>query len=805
MKRLLAIALPVALGLGVALAPSAEEEEAAAEAEAGAAVEAAAKAAPPVAVYSLEGFEAGTRGWRFEQVEVWADSARAFEGGAALGVRFPAWDEGRPRWPALMLDRGAGSFGGGDWGAYDVFRFAVFNAGGRPQLLKLRLDDAEGKRVVHSFHLPPGRWRDCRVPVVEAAWGIDVSRVVHLNLYMTQPPEEAVLYFDALRLEALPLRPRAALLDDPLGEGRVGVRLFGGRRAQADITVLDAGGAVLDRYVTAAAEVEWRRRLPLPPGRYRVEAQMRDVEWDGEPWAGHLGDFSVAAPEAKPTLAAWQVATTDKVRLQDGPPAGSPYWGGRDTLAGQAPSLRFDMARNEYESAQVVLRSAMPRGPFSLRWERLDRDGGGAAFPLEDARVYPVGYVRTRRPDLYAVERAGWWPDPLLDLPEIEPQSRRNQPFWLELKSGADTAPGLYRGVLGLYRGERRLGEIPVEARVYDAVLPDSNAVGTAFAFYPDAVRRLYGGGDGAMLRRYWKLLAEHRIGLDHLYRKRPPSAAEMDHWEAGGAQAFNLLNIAPRAYSDAELEDLAAALEPAVEELRRRGLLHRAYLYGFDEARRPDFGALRRAFSFFKERFPDLRTFTTAIDPSLGRGSGLAGTVDMWAPLLPTYHAPDAEAARSEGQEVWWYICIAPTHPFPNWFIEYPAAGARLVWWMGYRQGVDGLLYYNINRWPGPRRPLRQSDGALTDWNPVSYGTANGDGCLLYGGAEGPLASLRLKLVRDGIEDVGLLHLLAKKMGDGGARARQLCDAVAPGPDEYEKDGAALAAARLALLRAFE
>jgi hypothetical protein len=758
-----------------------------------------------VARFAIDTFDTGAGAWRLEQVEAGSQAQYATEGKAALRVLFPAWRQGRSRWPALMLDYGQGGFGVTDWGAYDALCFSVYNEGARPLLLKLRVDDATGKRVVHSFHLLPGQQRQCRVPVAELAWGIDVSQVVHINLFMTQPPEAALLHFDDMRLEADAVGGQVDLLGDPLGGGLIQVRLRSGRRVQADIAVRDEAGTLRDRYVAVGRALDWKRQHTLPAGRYTVEAQLRDMEWDAAPLKKALGSFVVQTDKSRANLALWPISVLDKITLEEGPPPGRAYLSGRDTLIGSMPPVRIDMARNEYEAVQVVLRSVGPRSDFSLRWEVLRHEETGEHFPLAKAAVYPVGYVRTKRPDLYAVEREGWWPDPLLPPGDFAPESGLNQPLWLELKSEKGTKPGLYTGHLGLYRQDLHMGQVPVEVRVYDAVLPDTNAVGTAFAFYPDAIERLYGGADATMLRRYWDFLDEHRVGLDHLYRRRPPTGAEIDFWRVTSDPSFNLLNVAPRAYAEADLEGLATDLQPVVESLRDTDQIGRAYLYGFDEARSPDFGDLQAAFSFFKGRFPDLRTFTTAIDPSLGLDSGLAEVVDIWAPLLPFYDRGDAIAARQRGLEVWWYLCIAPTHPFPNWFIEYPASGARLVWWMGYRQKVDGLLYYNINRWPGPRRPLRLIEGAKTDWDPVSYGTANGDGCLLYGGAKGPIASLRLKLVRDGIEDVGLLRLLEDQLVDGGARSRQLCDLVAPGLDQYAKDPKLIEAARIALLTELE
>ena len=88
-------------------------------------------------------------------------------------------------------------------------------------------------------------------------------------------------------------------------------------------------------------------------------------------------------------------------------------------------------------------------------------------------------------------------------------------------------------------------------------------------------------------------------------------------------------------------------------------------------------------------------------------------------------------------------------------------------------------MLYYQDDLWyqecgnpaePRPCRPLaRVNHTAFTDFNPVTWGQPNltevggidGDGSLTYPGENGPLATIRLVNVADGIEDVELFKQL--------------------------------------------
>ena len=68
-----------------------------------------------------------------------------------------------------------------------------------------------------------------------------------------------------------------------------------------------------------------------------------------------------------------------------------------------------------------------------------------------------------------------------------------------------------------------------------------------------------------------------------------------------------------------------------------------------------------------------------------------------------------------------------------------------------------------------------------LQAWSPMKPATSDpalrvGDGVLLYAGDDGPLATIRLHNIRDGVEDFGYLALLRQLRGDAAVQA-----AIAP------------------------
>src|SRR6185295_4120958 len=118
-------------------------------------------------------------------------------------------------------------------------------------------------------------------------------------------------------------------------------------------------------------------------------------------------------------------------------------------------------------------------------------------------------------------------------------------------------------------------------------------------------------------------------------------------------------------------------------------------------------------------------------------------------------------------------------------WELDFPLLNYRIPAWESRRYGLTGLLYWTMVFWP-------ESDPWL---NPLSFKQQfNGEGVLFYPGADagidGPVASMRLKALRDGLEDYEYLVLA----GDAG---REKAAAIASGWTKWETDPARLAAAR--------
>ena len=134
------------------------------------------------------------------------------------------------------------------------------------------------------------------------------------------------------------------------------------------------------------------------------------------------------------------------------------------------------------------------------------------------------------------------------------------------------------------------------------------------------------------------------------------------------------------------------------------------------------------------------------------------------------------------------WYWCLGPRQPQNlNTFVERPVIDGRMLFWLAALYQVPGMLYYSDDDWSslcnfryGCQHASRINDSSLVSMSPMSVqnhifnpgtklytGDANGDGFLMYPGTGGPVASIRLKAIRDGIEDWHIFQELRQHLSD--------------------------------------
>jgi hypothetical protein len=146
----------------------------------------------------------------------------------------------------------------------------------------------------------------------------------------------------------------------------------------------------------------------------------------------------------------------------------------------------------------------------------------------------------------------------------------------------------------------------------------------------------------------------------------------------------------------------------------------------------------------------------------------------------------------RKSGKQLWWYQSCASHgcetvggeyfRGWPSYAIDTPPVANRIMPWLAWKYGIDGELYYNLSESPDP-------------WTTIHLFGGNGDGTLLYPGTPAriggdshiPIETIRLKLIRDGLEDYEYLSLLAAR--GQLPWARQQLDQLVRSAYDWEQD----------------
>ncbi|HVN78179.1 MAG TPA: glycoside hydrolase domain-containing protein [Terriglobia bacterium] len=489
--------------------------------------------------------------------------------------------------------------------------------------------------------------------------------------------------------------------------------------------------------------------------------------------------------------------------------------------------IEIAAARNEVEPFQVVITARSQKlDDVTVTVSDLS-DGRGHRLEKAAITLFREHFVYVRNPSPYSAEPPGWWPDALipfynpvdgkplrpmqLNLDENESGTRRNlkgarfigspfdvwpgqnQPIWAEVSVPTGAVPGSYRGSLTVSVPQYGDTSVEIKLQVWDFVLPDGTFLATHFgSLNPVAISHNVAPESASFLQlfeRYAAALSAHRIDPPIPDALRPPlrSDGSIDwkrtHEELKryiGSHHLYSIQIPQYPYADPLKSNRRFALrylQSYYDYLKANGWEKGAYYYPVDEPNTREAYQQVRAFAqLAHEANPNLRVLCTEQTYPQDKNWGeLRSFVDIWCPLFAFYDDASARSVRREGNEVWVYTALCqkapPFHPeFPRvgglptlfWEIDFPLLNYRLPLWLVRSYRIKGLFYWSTVEWGNPDRDV------WTD--PAFRNHYNGEGYLFYPGSEAgisaPVASLRLKALREGMEDYAYFALLAR-LGD--------------------------------------
>lgn len=436
-------------------------------------------------------------------------------------------------------------------------------------------------------------------------------------------------------------------------------------------------------------------------------------------------------------------------------------------------AFSVSLARNEAEGLQLVV-VPLWKDLANLRVSASDltHTGGAGTIPSAQIAIHAVGYVETGPSEYnFFVGKQGAWPDILLpNTPLQVPAAQDAQPFFLTLKTAPDTAPGDYTGSLRVEADGSPPFDAQLTVHVWDFALPAESRLKTSLWMSESDIARFYKFTDRVpfeVRKRWYDAHLAYRIGP---LRTFPIAAGGGDIVEdfayviANGQKAF-FIDV-PVHIPEAERAAFAEKLRATQAILREKGWDPLAIVYTPDELsvmHRWDIPQALETSKFVKATIPEWPRLQTSAPEE-----ALLGIADIWCPLIDDFDPRVLGQRMQKGERLWFYTVWGR----PGIMIEFPGSDHRLMFWQCWKYGAEGFLYYGTTHWDlNLKTDARWPDTPWIPWN--SQPGHNGCGYLFYPGADAtPLPSIRVEIVRDGIEDYEYLYLLREALAAAGAAA---------------------------------
>ena len=172
------------------------------------------------------------------------------------------------------------------------------------------------------------------------------------------------------------------------------------------------------------------------------------------------------------------------------------------------------------------------------------------------------------------------------------------------------------------------------------------------------------------------------------------------------------------------------------------------------DEPTAKNSESYRQISGYVKKHLPDVKILDAVLT-----SKELAGTIDVWVPVLDVLHRDHAfyQDLQKQGKELWYYTCVVPRGNYANRFIELPLIQTRLLHWINFKYNAIGYLHWGLNYW--------EKDQLNVDASRDRGRLPAGDNCIIYPGYRKLYSSIRFESMRDGIDDYQLLKMVEEKI----------------------------------------
>ncbi|MEU0568600.1 discoidin domain-containing protein [Nonomuraea sp. NPDC005983] len=550
--------------------------------------------------------------------------------------------------------------------------------------------------------------------------------------------------------------------------------------------------------------------------------------------AALLFPLLLSEPAQAAALSVWVQNESDRAFSSSSPPSNA------------SGSIRLYAARNEYQAAQILVRSSSARTGVSVGVSPLTGPGGtlrdvSVRREYNHPNVAKWGSGYENPPDGGTA-----YFDALVDNKPQNPAANTTLAYFYQVHVPAGQAPGVYTGKAVVHSDSGDV-TVPVSVTVYDVTIPPTNqstfrnnnwftSVGWDYTGTELSIPVQY--GVTAYDAHWWKVIgnfavnqAKHRNNviytdfqallipgttvdasgtytwdwtnfdrfvqlfidagaMQYIYTptllERDPNGnmlLEMLVAANGGSGPVKRILAAPdTAQTNAYLDKLFPALKA---HLDAKGWTGKFFISALDEP-----GTANQAtnatwfYGKYRTYFPN----PLSSEAHLGVFTATEPSLSTLTPLTATYESNVGhyQSQRLAGKDLWMYTSGVPQDSYMNRLISYPLDGTRLLPWLIWKAGGNGYLHWGWNYW-----------GNLGDGS--NFGNVNtfddwqsGDNWLVRPNKRDydVYDSLRSEAELDGQQDFELLNLLKARKP---VTARQIAESLITNAASYEHSGVAV------------
>lgn len=442
---------------------------------------------------------------------------------------------------------------------------------------------------------------------------------------------------------------------------------------------------------------------------------------------------------------------------------------GKNDQPGSLSDIQLYAARGEYEPFQIGIQ-ASKNSLTNVNVSVSDlSDSNHRLIPKNNITLYREHYVYVshsspkQKGSTNSPLGSGWYADGL--IPFINPETNQdligaeldavpfnvkagnNQPIWVDVFVPRNIQAGQYQGTFTV-TSDQGVATGKIRLQVWNFELPLKPSLNSALAFWEEKSK-------SAMVE-----LLKHKLmpaNVNSAYQREL-----IDQW---GLRSLRL-----PFWSEADFRNCAMKSPPSVDKIRKTASRHQADLFLY--ARYAD--EIDQCSNLIEPVKQWARNFhqagiSTAIamtpTPALyddGLGTGRSA-VDIWIVLPEMYDAASGRISEvlQKGDKVWFYNALVQDAYSPKWQIDFQPINYRIPHgFINQSLGLTGMLYWRVDFWTKNPWTDVQTYVKKEDHYP-------GEGMLVYPGKqvgiEGVTPSMRLKWVREGVEDYEYIEILKR------------------------------------------